>query len=526
MKGIQGIIKAEEEKSAQVALQQESPSQNERTTHPPSVTQPGSLSSVGKFCSHSSSTGDGLLPPSIPTNPPGRSIFIHEPSLITELYPPGIEVQDGGSLTDLLMSQNEDDLKSIVCGQMLALSYTTKPCPVELRQWLFQFMACSNDPAVSSGALRLLTALLQNAKRLGENGPLGFSAPSMAEVTDVLVSLGADRARLRPQISRGGTQVRVVAPVDVEGDEVFSLARPPSINLINLTNYISACIRATSDYTLQDREDLALILSSLSLDHYCSQFLEKSLRVCLHQVLVSIPKPHWHKAVQRLSPQLLCVSQHHHDRLFLARLLRGDTQRQKYLTRDFCRRCLVQMLELHETAGDRSRSGANSDSVKKCSSGEVKSAGEGTRKCEEDDSVDEPSEKNKEKVSSEVTQTERATPLHPEPAAGESDSVFLKQVLESCRRILPQCEADEDYYRLHSLLLILQLYAPVSNLVWPSEVAKQQCIGVLGALRADIKENPMRPLRSVVKDCLIHMTLELQSGRSRGRQTDLFSFCS
>lgn len=408
----------------------------------------------------------GLLSSSLPSNP-GKAIFMHKPSLITELYPPGMEAKDGGFLGSTLMHSSAEDLKTIVCNQTLSLAYITRPCPTELIQWLFQLMARSDDPQISTGALRSLTGLLQNTKKL-EN--CSFSVPSVAETVDVLVALGAERSKLRPPLTGSGARVQLM-PVDQEDEEeeAVSPSTLPHTNLRNLINYVSLCVQTVADYRVQDLEEMVLILGSLSLDRHHSLILKHDLQVCLHRILDAYPKKVWAKAVQRLSPQLACLSPHHHDRVILAKLISGVRERETCLLQDFCRWCLLQMVDLPKS---------------------------------------QPVENGK-----------------------NSDYVFLKHVLTSYHRALPKQMSDKDYYAMHSLLYLLQLYAPLSDLTFPCKSSKQELLSLLGIVSGSVREDPMRPITSAVKDALIRMKLELEcrssgSGSTQEKLTDIFSFSS
>ena len=502
LNGIQGIAKSEEEKSAS---QRESPA--ESNSHPdfcslarPHNTLPSSIQS---------SIANDALHHSAP-HYPGKAIFIHKPSLITELYPPGVEVQDGGLLGSILTHGSEEDLKNVVCGQMLPVAYIAKSCPIELTQWLFQVMACSGDPQVSLGSLRSLIGLLQYAVKQKSD----FPVPSVADITDVLVTLGAERERLHPQITGSGSRVHAM-PDDLEREEVYTPAPPPNINLVNITSYISACVRTLADYSVQQLEDLVLILSNLSLDHYCRHFLRRNLQTCIHQVLAAYPESVWHKAVKRLSPQLHCLSPYHQDKVCLARLINGNMSRARYLARDFCRWCLERMAGLHstESLAEGPKKASCSVSTEECASEESLN----DKGVEEYLSID----------ITEAAMTDK--PISKGVATlGTSDCIFLKEVLQSYHTTVQGNMSNEEYYKMQSLLQLLQLYAPLSDLTFPCEAARQDFISLLGTLRSSVREDPMRPITSIVKDVLIRMKLELEARASsrHEKQTNLFSFCS
>ena len=424
MKGIQGIAKAE-------AAEEVSSSLGEcRDDSIP--TPPSSFSSVREFLQSVSSPVDGLPSP-MPVNPPGRRIFIHKPSLITEVYPPGIESKAGGMLSDLLVHGTEGDLKNIICGQMLPFAFLTVPCPPELQQWLFQLMACSYDPNISLEAHKSLIGLLQSAKKLSPNGPPS-SVPTVEDIVDVLVTLGADREKLRPLITQDGVAVHPVID-NQAGDEVFLPPKPPSGNLLHLVNYLSACLHhVPSCYNVQDLEDLILILATLSLDQFCSLFLKSSLQQCIQLLLAAYPDSLWFEAVQRLSPQLLCLSSHLHNRLSVAHLFCRQTQRQNYLLRDFCVRCLVQMLGLN-----REKVGWG------CSGKQGREAGEGSGGGGDEGGSD---------VCEEV---EGGSEMEESGGVPCSVKHLWKEVLLHYKKASLKEFQREDYYQMHSVLHMLGL---------------------------------------------------------------------
>ena len=498
--GIQGIARSEEAKSREASM----------------ITDIGSLVDVHSLTHKQALLQEprpsmnrvvtDLLPASLPTNH-GKSVFMHQPSLITELYPPGVDTEDGGLLGNALSQGSPEDLRTIVCSQMLPLAYTAKPVPIELTQWLFQLMACSEDPQVSSGAKRSLSELLQQAAVLRHKNS-SFSTPTVAEITDVLVSLGAERKKLCPQMTGGGTEVHTV-PLDRD----VLPSPPPSTNLFNLVSYISQCVQTVADYSVPQLEEMILILSSLSLDRCCQHYLRRSLQVCIHLLLAAYPERVWQKAVTRLSPQLASLSSHHQDKVSLARLLTGTRSREKVLLRDFCRLCLVRMSDLPTDADmDETTSENGQDDIKIV---DDSSAGHEAKLPPQDGG--EPLDKKMRLVENGAE------------ASSFSDCVFMKLVLKSYHRGMPEKMSDRDYHHLHSLLHLLQLYSPISDLSFPGPASRQEFVRLLGVLRGAVREDPMRPVTSVVKDTLIHMKLELESQKSHGardRQSDLFSFVS
>ena len=491
--GIQGIAKREEEKLEAQQISCEG-----------SLSEANALFRGGKSLHYPASSEDTSLFSSLSKNP-GRSVFVREPSLIVEVYPPGIAVGDRGLLGGLLVGGSGEDLKHIICGVMLPLSYVGRPCPVELTQWLFQLMACSQDRQVSSGALRSLMELL--GQSLGQK--MSFSAPTLAEIIDVLVTLGAEREKLHPPTSASGTKVHTL-PLDREAVKLSNVVGPPSTNLLNLTTYVSACVRAlAASYSIQHLEELALVLCSLSLDRHSQLFLRRNLQTCLRHVLAAYPEMVWPKAVARLSPQLVCLSPDHHHHVLLARLLRGTTARELCLLRDFCRLCLVEMVNLpnshpaslensgaQEHKRDYSLTGGNSPLGGELT--QSKSKGKSTRPRSTD------SVKSR------------------EPEVNDHSGTFGAVVLQSYLRAMPQKMSPADFHKLHALLQLLNLH----GLTFHSQSEKQRFLRVLGTLRSSIRDDPAHPISSQVKDLLIRLSVEMEAqGNRRGgssTQLDLF----
>lgn len=440
----------------------------------------------GKFSPNAAE--DSSLFPS-PSSNPTRSVFVRKPSLITEIYPPGIALDSGGLLAGLLVEGNEIDMKNIVCGVMFPLSYIGRACPVELTQWLFQLMACSKDKHVSSGALRSLLQLLKQSLRQ----KTAFSPPTLSEITDVLVTLGADRQRLRPPTNPAGTSVQVLPP----DQEMSAPTPPPTINLFNLITYISACVQAVgSNYSVQQLEDLALVLCGLSLDSGCQFSLKQSVQSCLRCVLRAYPESVWRKAVARLTPQLASLSSHHYHHVLLARLLRGTTPRELSLLRDFCRYCLGKLIDspsLNSAAvwGNSPPSLAQ-ENKNPCLTG-------GSDELTHSDS-------NRHPTSMTTNTTDRSLVLGPSGA-------FEKTILESYRRAMPAKMTHKDYHKLYCMLQLLNLH----GLTFRSQSEQQEFLRVLGALRSTIRDDPTLPITSQVKDLLIRLKVELEAqGSKRG----------
>ncbi|CAI8055871.1 hypothetical protein GBAR_LOCUS30462 [Geodia barretti] len=486
--GIQGIAKSEEEKLEAQKMSYES-----------------TLPDIDGLLAEGNSTtfpNDASLFPSPSSLNSGRPFFVREASLITEIYPPGIAMSDGGSLAQLLVEGSGNDLRNIVCGVMLPLSYIGRPCPLELTQWLFQLTACAEDEKVSFGALKSLLELLQqNLKQ-----KTSFSPPTVAEITDALVTLGADKERLRPPVDSCGTIVRSLP----QGPESFTPVSPPIANLSHLTTYICACVKTVAEnYGVQELEQLVLVLCGLSLDPHCQYTLKQVLQNCLGCVLGAYPEAVWSKAIARLSPQLACLSPHSRHHVYLARFLRGTSPRQLCFLRDFCRYCLAKIVHLPTrdfisdtlpVISDTSSSLGNNSSL----ASENSPLGVDLMEAESE----------RRHTTAKASSSANTIKKHGRNS-GDGSGVFARTVIESYRRTMPTKMTSKHYQELYCLLQLLNLH----GLSFRSQSEEQEFLRVLGGIRSTIRDDPALPVTSQVKDLLIRLKVELEA-QGHGRRTN------
>ena len=275
----------------------------------------------------------------LPLSPPGRSVMVHPPSLITELYPPGFHDIEGGGPFDnleknMMMEQNPDVLRELVYGGWFLLCYRTKPCPTVIWQWLFQIMCRSCDLNLASRACNVLSTLVLRASP-GSN----VFVPTPRYVIDVLVDLGADRNQLERKDDQG---------LVMEADDVFQPSlTTPLTHLSNLFKYISIAVRANpSALTCHELHLLISITAIISLD---PSFTENclyliSLSESFSSLVTAISDTLWSSSASYLSSQLTHLSSHHHDLLYLSKLIMATNQRLKTLQKMFCREAIWKVL--------------------------------------------------------------------------------------------------------------------------------------------------------------------------------------
>lgn len=491
--------------------------------------------------------------PSSPSPVPDRPVFVHPPSLITELYPPGLSIiRDRGCVSGLLLEGGGEEIKRIVCSDVLPLSYFDQSCPPELSQWLFQLLGCSADSQVSARAMKNLVEFVNLSRRRGSS----FHPPTVADIIGVLVTLGAERRRMCAPFCEPGSTLQSLE----KGREDRSAVGPPRSNLVNLISFVSELIKnCAAEYTVQDLEELVVILCSLSLDRHCRWFLTHNLQVCIHHIIAAYPDSVWPKAQARLAALLVQLSiRHHHHQILLARLFCRTTPRELSLLRHFCRLCLLGIVKPSSanstvnpgtvvTSGDKMNkeqvgdegmqldTGGQHPTPVNCQQPTI-STSKTTEPNDEDmkpttksrnnvsttASSKKPTDKHQVKepsCSSSMVQSTTTTDISREPAevAAESSGKLAKTVIEAFLKSIPKKMTERDYHKLDTILRLQILqYLEFSN-----HTEKGQFLRVLRALKLTIKEDPSLPITSQVKDLVIQLVLEIQGNKSGSAQNNL-----
>ena len=91
-----------------------------------------------------------------------------------------------------------------------------------------------------------------------------------------------------------------------------------------------------------------------------------------------------------------------------------------------------------------------------------------------------------------------------------------------------QSDCFEDYYVMFSVFSMVALCIHPSVMVWPSKQEKMELSVLLGTLSSKkIRDNPDHPERSIVKDLVIRLMLEVKSQKDKTtKQGSLFSYLS
>ena len=390
----------------------------------------------------------------LPRNPPGRAFFVKPPNFITELYPPGYEEDPANSTAmfanvecSLLTQQEPAVLKSIICSNLLAVCYVQKVCPPSVWQWLFQIMCLSHDHELSSGAFQSLISLINSAQH--RQDVASIQLPSVSDITDVLITLGAN-----PSVISGSCDE------PMEDDSVFDMSSPTP-NLCLLLKYLVTCLKCRPEtcYSLQEVEKLIVMLVRLSLDgHICGEIIQSQVSLCIAALVAVIPEGQWPASCVRLVSKITTLSGHHHDKIYMTRLVTGTTRRLHHLQKELCRKCLEQL-----TSTEHSKQARVNDILRN----------------------------------------------------------VVKYYLEQQRP-----ESFEDYYSMFSVFSLVALLMHSSEMVWQTAEERKEVSLLLGNLSSTrIRDNADHPERSVVKDLVLRLMLEVKAQKVKSaKQQALFAY--
>lgn len=392
--------------------------------------------------------------PPLPAKPPGKPLFINQPSLFSELYPPFAKQSPTGSVFDAVEATllNEDEpkaLEQVITSRWLRLCYKRKPCPLSVWQWLFQVMSRSDKPSLVKAAYSTLLDLVTIAETQGTI--LSVYCPSHAELMDTLVNLGMDKEYL----SNDGMSV---------SDEVFSPAQLPVSNLSHFLKFLKVCVQVPSRYTVQELQLLIVLMVRISLDPYCCQALvSQDVASCFNSLVSAVPAPDWTCLVEPLTDQLAKVSPHHHNKLYVVRLITGVTERLFDLQINTCRKSIELLLE-RELPGCQSA-------------------------------------------------PDRIFVTN-----------ILKYYL---RQRFSSYSYEEYYRMHSVLTLVsLFLNNSTGSLVWPDSTSEREFARMLGDLSDKVNDHSEHSERGVVKDLAIHMKVDFEVRKTRKRQKSIDDFLS
>ena len=279
-----------------------------------------------------------IVPP-FPAKPPGRVLFSHQASFLTEVYPPGLDmmVAPARPLEQLLTLDNHLMLRDAVVTGLLSLCFRDRPCPSSVWAWLFQLMCRSHDSVLCKASFKVLNDLAVTARQCG----FGVCCPLVVDIQDALVGLGANREMV----------LGTLACEDLESDganDVFVPATPPQVSHLHLTcllRFLSSCVQfSPTSYSSDELRRLVLLLAKVSLDPgVCGTLIHSHLAQCVGTLLQTIPGDAWGEVMAQLCAGLGGLTRHHHNQLYIAQVISAVSDRQEQLVRLYVKHCIGQI---------------------------------------------------------------------------------------------------------------------------------------------------------------------------------------
>ena len=314
----------------------------------------------------------------LPLHPPGLPVLLHTPLLLSDLHPPSCSEKEDDCLllSDLYppscsekedeclllsdlhppsCSEKKDDdankhtkqeselMSQLICDRWFSLQYSSKPCPMNLWEWLFQTACLSCDQHLGQAAFSNLTSLLKYACGAGRNMWPVF-VPTPSHVLQVLIAMGADQNILGEKVEQTPSQA-----LENTADAIYTPCSPSVIaNLAHLHTYLPLAVQARPNLlSTQDIHSLIIMVATLSLDSNLLQHDTLLLHIMSHAISVlleSIPESSWHNSISFLTATLGALSLHHHDHLHICKLLIPSSSRSQELQKITCRYYLWMVL--------------------------------------------------------------------------------------------------------------------------------------------------------------------------------------
>ncbi|XP_034295849.1 SMC5-SMC6 complex localization factor protein 2 isoform X1 [Pantherophis guttatus] len=245
---------------------------------------------------------------------------------------------------------------------LLASTYHNSPCPVPILKWMFQMMSIHSDSTVSRKILDTLM-LLTIRNFSDKNDKQKPWIPSLFDITAVLINMGISFSVLFP--------LQHCQPCFTENDimKVFSKRSEMHVtvnkqskrdicinptaffliiesNLCNIAKFLRLCINVCPEgYTDREIFILLLLLFKLSLETELKQFPLVDLECLIIKLLESVRN--WDNEMSQLSLAISCLSNHHHNLLWLVQFVPNWTTRGRQIRRHLSLVIISKLLKNH-----------------------------------------------------------------------------------------------------------------------------------------------------------------------------------
>ncbi|XP_026560465.1 SMC5-SMC6 complex localization factor protein 2 isoform X3 [Pseudonaja textilis] len=239
---------------------------------------------------------------------------------------------------------------------LLASTYHNCPCPVPILKWMFQMMSIHPDSTVSRKILDTLM-LLTIRNFSDKNDKQKPWIPSLFDITTVLINMGISFNVLFPlqHFQPGYTENDIMSEmhVTVNKQSKRDICINPTTyflliesNLCNIAKFLQLCINVCPEgYTDREIFLLLLLLSKLSLETQLKQFPLVDLECLVIKLLENIRN--WDTEMSQLSLAISCLSNHHHNLLWLVQFVPNWTTRGRQIRRHLSLVIISKILKSH-----------------------------------------------------------------------------------------------------------------------------------------------------------------------------------
>ncbi|XP_030841998.1 filaggrin [Strongylocentrotus purpuratus] len=375
----------------------------------------------------------------------------------------GFKPDKPSALESLMLKATPDEMVEMLRTFAVEMAYHSKPCPPAFMLWLFRLMSVHTDCNVVNKAYQTMWSIL-NSWPIQHPAVVPW-APSVAEITQILVNYGAsfndllppglvnpefDENSIRPPMGedKSGQQKERVQPSAADLTDPVK-ARYHGNNLMKVIKILTLALitRKTVDrfpYTEEEVSCLAVLVCKASLEKYfIMKAVENDFTLCLLALFECVPEPSWEAQAERLCHVLPHVAAHHHNLVYITHLIPGCTERGRYMSRQLAYMCLK---KLSPTEPEQNNNG-----------------------------------------------------FHPE--------LKVQYILDVVPATRPS--KDTDYYKLHSRIQILDLAIGNERLDKSEKESLQSLNNKLNVFVKNIREKVSNISRSQVKDLIGRMTLRL-----------------
>ncbi|KAG8135696.1 hypothetical protein E2320_008692 [Naja naja] len=239
---------------------------------------------------------------------------------------------------------------------LLTSTYHNCPCPVPILKWMFQMMSIHPDSTVSRKILDTLMILtIRNFS--DKNDKRKPWIPSLFDITTVLINMGISFNVLFPlqHFQPGYTENDIMSEmhVTVNKQSQRDICINPTTyflliesNLCNIAKFLQLCINLCPEgYTDREIFILLLVLSKLSLETELKQFPLVDLECLVIKLLENIRN--WDTEMSQLSLAISCLSNHHHNLLWLVQFVPNWTTRGRQIRRHLSLVIISKLLKSH-----------------------------------------------------------------------------------------------------------------------------------------------------------------------------------